>query len=1613
MGSTVNLFRGAGTDSLGSATATATNGAWTITVTLTDGANTLTATATDRAGNTSDATDAVIITLDTGKPAKPAITTTAQSVNTASFTLTGTAEVGSTVNLLREAGTESLGSATATKGSWTITVTLTDGANTLTATATDRAGNTSDATDAVIITLDTGKPAKPAITTTAQSVNTASFTLTGTAEVGSTVNLLREAGTESLGSATATKGSWTITVTLTDGANTLTATATDRAGNTSDATDAVIITLDTGKPAKPAITTTAQSVNTASFTLTGTAEVGSTVNLLREAGTESLGSATATKGSWTITVTLTDGANTLTATATDRAGNTSDATDAVIITLDTGKPAKPAITTTAQSVNTASFTLTGTAEVGSTVNLLREAGTESLGSATATKGSWTITVTLTDGANTLTATATDRAGNTSDATDAVIITLDTGKPAKPAITTTAQSVNTASFTLTGTAEVGSTVNLLREAGTESLGSATATNGAWTITVTLTDGANTLTATATDRAGNTSDATDAVIITLDTGKPAKPAITTTAQSVNTASFTLTGTAEVGSTVNLLREAGTESLGSATATNGAWTITVTLRDGANTITATATDRAGNTSDATDAVIITLDTGKPAKPAITTTAQSVNTASFTLTGTAEVGSTVNLLRGAGTESLGSATATATNGAWTITVTLTDGANTLTATATDRAGNTSDATDAVIITLDTGKPAKPAITTTAQSVNTASFTLTGTAEVGSTVNLFRGAGTDSLGSATATATNGAWTITVTLTDGANTLTATATDRAGNTSDATDAVIITLDTGKPAKPAITTTAQSVNTASFTLTGTAEVGSTVNLFRGAGTDSLGSATATATNGAWTITVTLTDGANTLTATATDRAGNTSDATDAVIITLDTGKPAKPAITTTAQSVNTASFTLTGTAEVGSTVNLFRGAGTDSLGSATATATNGAWTITVTLDDGANTLTATATDRAGNTSDATDAVIITRDTGKPAKPAITTTAQSVNTASFTLTGTAEVGSTVNLFRGAGTDSLGSATATATKGSWTITVTLTDGANTLTATATDRAGNTSDATDAVIITLDTGKPAKPAITTTAQSVNTASFTLTGTAEVGSTVNLLRDGLSWQCNRRFLDSWQRNRRATRPKVTITLDTVKPEVAITLPTKTLTNTDSFTLTGDAETGSTVNLLRGAGTDSLGSATATKGAWTITVTLTEGANTITATATDAAGNVSTPSASVTITLDTGKPAKPAITTTAQLTNTASFTLTGDAETGSTVELLRGTDSLGTATATKGSWTITVTLTEGANTITATATDVAGNVSTPSASVTITLDTGKPEVAITRPTNTLTNTASFTLTGDAETGSTVNLLKGTESLGTATATKGSWTITVTLTEGANTITATATDAAGNVSTPSASVTITLDTGKPAKPAITTTAQSVNTASFTLTGTAEVGSTVNLLREAGTDSLGTATATKGSWTITVTLTEGANTITATATDAAGNVSTPSVSVTITLDTGKPEVAITRPTNTLTNTASFTLTGDAETGSTVNLLKGTDSLGTATATKGSWTITVTLTEGANTITATATDAAGNVSTPSASVTITLDTGKPEKPVITRPTNTLTNTASFTLTGDAETGSTQWSY
>ena len=98
------------------------------------------------------------------------------------------------------------------------------------------------------------------------------------------------------------------------------------------------------------------------------------------------------------------------------------------------------------------------------------------------------------------------------------------------ISTQAQAVNDAAFTLTGTVEAGATVDVLKD-GT-SIGAANVTDTTWTLAVTLTDGANLFTVTASDTAGNVSEASAAVSITLNT---------TTAPSISITPATVTATA----------------------------------------------------------------------------------------------------------------------------------------------------------------------------------------------------------------------------------------------------------------------------------------------------------------------------------------------------------------------------------------------------------------------------------------------------------------------------------------------------------------------------------------------------------------------------------------------------------------------------------------------------------------------------------------------------------------------------------------------------------------------------------------------------------------------------------------------------------------------------------------------------------------------------------------------------------------------------------------------------------------------------------------------------------------------------------------------------------------
>ena len=504
--------------------------------------------------------------------------------------------------------------------------------------------------------------------------------------------------------------------------------------------------------------------------------------------------------------------------------------------------------------------------------------------------------------------------------------------------------------------------------------------------------------------------------------------------NDNTLTFIGTATAGSTVKVYD--GATLLGTATATaTGTWTyVTAALGDGSHSFTTLATDASGKTTAASAPVNIVIDTVAPNAPTISSFSPDSNVVgdgitsanTLTLTGLAEPGSTVQVYDG-GTL-MGTAQANSF-GAWTFTTynptaaapslidadddvpstssvpgaqdapvggvsaVLADGVHTFTAKAIDVAGNVSAVSAVLTVKVDTVAPNAPTVAAfsndtgvvgdgiTAANVQT----LTGTAEAGSTVNVYDGA--TLLGKATANV-SGAWSFTTaTLADGAHAFTAKAVDAAGNVSAASTALNLKVDTVAPNAPTVAAfsndtgvvgdgiTAANVQT----LTGTAEAGSTVNVYDGA--TLLGNATANA-SGAWSFTTsTLSDGAHAFTAKAVDAAGNVSAASAALSLKVDTVAPNAPTVASfsndtgvvgdgiTAANVQT----LTGTAEAGSTVNVYDGA--TLLGTATANV-SGAWSFTTaTLADGAHAFTAKATDAAGNIS-AASAALVSRSTRCP-------------------------------------------------------------------------------------------------------------------------------------------------------------------------------------------------------------------------------------------------------------------------------------------------------------------------------------------------------------------------------------------------------------------------------------------------------------------------------------------------------------------------------------------------------------------------------------------------------------------------------------------------------------
>ncbi|EPC6069815.1 MULTISPECIES: Ig-like domain-containing protein [Enterobacter cloacae complex] len=1422
--------------------------------------------------------------------------------------------------------------------------------------------------------------------------------INGIGEAGSTVFVYSTDanGKHLLGSAVVnSEGTWTLALDtpLVEGLNQLTLETQDAVGNRvageAPSYDITVLIPVSTEPSINSVVDNAEphvgpmqkgeTTNDTTPTLSGSSGViGGTISIYdngRLIGTATVGS----NGSWSFTpdTALADGSHSFTATVTDGVGRTSEPTGGFGIVIDTKAPDAasdllvtdnvgayqgPVVSGDTTDDNTP--TLSGRAEPGSTVNIIDNG--QVIGSTKVNPdGTWSFTPdqALSNGEHDLTTTVTDPSGNTGPEGSHVVITVDVvpGKVEITGVTDDAGSV-TGSLSqnavtddtrpqISGTAKAGSTVTIMD--GSNVLGTTTAgADGTWSFTpsVDLGRGEHTFTATAKDPMGNES-ASSSWTVTIDTDAPVKPTIDAALDDVGSVQGnlanggttddptpTLSGKAEAGSTVKIYDQNGL--LGEVTAkADGTWSFSpvAKLPEGEHRFHVTATDRAGNTSSASDDFVLTLDYTAPdaSKLAITEVYDDVNTAGVIASGEetddnrplikgtgAEAGNTITVY--SGDKVIGTATVQA-DGTWFLepTTPLPDGRYTLTAKETDGVGNVSGPSAEYVINVATVPPQAPTLDTVYDDVaphadylqkgdvtNDTTPTLSGSSGVaGGTISIYDNGhliGTTTVGS------NGSWSFTpdTALADGSHSFTATVTDGVGRTSEPTGGFGIVIDTKAPDAasdllvtdnvgayqgPVVSGDTTDDNTP--TLSGRAEPGSTVNIIDNG--QVIGS-TKVNPDGTWSYTPDqpLANGAHDLTTTVTDPSGNTGPEGSHVVITVDVvpGKVEITGVTDDAGSV-TGSLSqnavtddtrpqISGTAKAGSTVTIMDDSNV--LGTTTAGA-DGTWSFTPSVDlgRGEHTFTATAKDPMGNES-ASSSWTVTIDTDAPVKPTIDAALDDVGSVQGnlanggstddptpTLSGKAEAGSTVKIYDQNGL--LGEVTAKA-DGTWSFSPTakLPEGEHRFHVTATDRAGNTSAASDDFVLNLDYTAPdaSKVSITDVVDDFGS----VTGSVTSGG-------------------------------------------------KTDDNTPLIKGTG-AEAGNTITVYNGDKVIGTAKVQA-DGTWELQVTkaLPDGTYNLTVKETDSVGNTTAASPEYIIQIDAGgQPLPPTLSSVEDdvaphtgplqkdaTTNDNTLLLTGTAEANVTVRIYggpNGTTLLGETKAdAQGKWSFnTPKLADGVHTFVAEAINDIGQVSPQTGGFPITVDTSAPgevtgfivsdnegpKTGVLANGDT-TDDATPTISGKAEPGSVVHVYVNGQENGTAVAdANGNWTYTTgSLADGEYTFTARAEDSAGNLGAENAGVTVTLDTSSVPvtivrvmddKGSVTGEMKAndvTDDARPEIIGKAKAGSTVTIMD--GNVVLGSVKAdASGNWVFTPTsdLGDGVHNITATAKDLTGKEDTSS-------------------------------------------------------------------------------------------------------------------------------------
>jgi len=787
----------------------------------------------------------------------------------------------------------------------------------------------------------------------------------------------------------------------------------------------------------------------------------------------------------------------------------------------------------------------------------------------------------------------------------------------------------------------------------------------------------------------------------------------------------------------------------------------------------------------------------------------------------------------------------------------------------------------------------------------------------------------------------------------------------------------------------TVSFPNITISGTVKAGASVSV--AASSTTVAGAVIYTSSTTWKSDITgLINGSNTINVTATDAVGNTIQ--QSVNVTLLVSAPVITVSSSVPALTNIPGLVITGTVDVDATVTVTNNS--TAVSGAATVAADGSWSYSVTLAESTNNFTITAQKPLSAVS--TKTVSVTLDSIPPvlAVSALSDGSYTSNQVQ-NVTGTAADANAVTVL-------VNNTPASLINGSFSVPVSLVTGTNIITVTAGDAAGNVT--VNSRTLYFDATKPQITIASPMDNSyTNNASLQINGTVDktatitVGGVAAVIDNSNNWSTivqlatglNTIEVVATDSYGNVSTLKRSITLDTVKPVLAIASPAQDIaTNQSSVTITGTVSDDNSITLtyLVNGKTSPVA---VDAGTFTFRVDFAaEGIYPIVITATDLAGNSTTATRSVIYDIT---PPTVGIGPAPATVYVPAVTISGTVEAGASViatntaTAVAGTTVYPTAT----TWKCDLTgLAAGDNTITVTAVDAAGNAA-PSQPVQVTYLLPAPVIGV-FSVPALTNAKDVVFNGTVDDGATVTVTNVSTTVGGAATVIGStWTYKVTLAEGANNITITAQKPMSVAATVTAG--LTLDSIPPVL-----SVSALSDGSYTSNQVQNVTGTVS---DAGVVTVQVnnvpASLINGSFSVPVSLVTGANTITVVAGDAAGNVTVNSR--TLNFDATKPQITVAAPMdNSYTNNAALHVYGTVDKVSTITVA-GVAAIVDA---GNNWSADITLVSGLNTIEVVATDLYGNSSTVKRSVT--LNTVRPVLAITYPVQDIATNQSSVTITG-----------